>query len=149
MSKENKVVLKDRDVGEKGCSLLKSLYFEHSVHGYTATNTRMLSEKTGIRLSVIRKVMSRLALFGLIHEEGEAARPKSYSINKDGIAFVKRLLEKEKDVLSVASAQPMIPPSESPKSDRNSKPQPDSLVKWLREKADELNAMADHLSNYE
>jgi DNA-binding PadR family transcriptional regulator len=143
MSKKNKVVLKDTDVGEKGCLLLKTLYYDYSVHGYIGTNTRLLHEKSGVQPSSIRRIMSRLALFGLIHEEGESLKPKTYSISRDGIEFVKRLLEKEK------KNSPTEPTQEAAFAKPDHKPEPASLVEWLREKADELKAMADHLSHYE
>lgn len=136
MSKKTKMVLTDRDVGEQGVLLLKKLYTYQA-----PVTTTVLFAQTGLHRAKIRRVMARLALFKLVDEVNRVGKPNTYFITKIGMEFVKQLPTHETTL-----SEAVVPPNDELV---DHKPEPPSLVGWLRQKADELNAMADHLSHYE
>ena len=124
-----KTKLKVEDIGEQGCVVLQVL-------GRSGIQDRIgqsaLATESRIPRTTVRRLLDRLVLFGLVDEVGRSPG-KTFLLTKEGIAFARKfhLL----DEAPVVSTEPMAPPP--------------SMVKWLRAKADELNAMADHLSHYE
>lgn len=122
-----KTKLKEADVGEQGCLLLQILARSVNLDRIGPT---VLANESKVPRSTVRRIMDRLVMFGLVDEVGRSPQAKTFLLTKEGIAFIKKFQMIEE-----------VPPIQS-------EPAP-SMVKWLREKADELNAMADHLSHYE
>jgi predicted ArsR family transcriptional regulator len=136
----SKKLLTIKDIGDSGYKILSTL-----------TKWMMVSEiasETGLSNTTIRRVIQRLETFGLVREElqysesngvASSAQSKHFNLTKEGRAF----LSKENSYLSKHEQQKTIIASIA------ALPSHDSIVKWLRQKAQEFNAMADDLSVYE
>lgn len=147
--------LKIQDIGESGYRILSAL-----------TKWMMVSEiasETRLSNTTIRRVIQRLETFGLVCEElrysesngvTSSVQSKHFNLTKEGRAFLKRVdkhLQKSEVIDTVVDSLSSILLSGEEFADNvfNEPPPKIDLVTWLRQKAQELNAMADNLSVYE
>ncbi len=133
-----------KDIGESGFKLLTAL-----TEWLTISK---LAIKTGLHNSTVRRLMNRLEAFGLVKEETRTSKAmlssRFFNITKEGQTFLKRVAppEKPKKKEVIIKQKEMI---ESKDIIHDNDVIHDSIVVWLRKKAQELNDMADNLSNYD
>jgi DNA-binding MarR family transcriptional regulator len=143
----SKKQLSINDIGDSGYKILSIL-----------TKWMMVSDianETRLSKTTVRRVIQRLETFGLVcdelqySEDNPNVQSKHFNITKEGRAFLKRSnnnppkFEQQKTI--IAAIDDIAYDSLS----MVAQPSPGSIVKWLRQKAQEFNAMADDLSIYE
>jgi predicted ArsR family transcriptional regulator len=150
----SKKLLTIKDIGDSGYKILSTL-----------TKWMMVSEiasETGLSNTTIRRVIQRLETFGLVREElqysesngvASSVQSKHFNLTKEGRAFLKQANKhgpKTKVIDTTIDTLTTIDMLED-FSDKvfNEPSQKIDLVTWLRQKAQELNSMADDLSVYE
>jgi predicted ArsR family transcriptional regulator len=138
-----------KDIGESGYRILSTL-----------TKWMLVSEianETGLSKTTIRRVIQRLETFGLVCEElrysesngvTSSVQSKHFNLTKEGRAFLK--LSKPEVIDTHHSAIEALEALGKFTDNVFNEPSPKiDLVTWLRQKAQEFNAMADDLSVYE
>ena len=157
----SKKQLSINDIGDSGYKILSAL-----------SKWMMVSDiaiETGLSKTTVRRVIQRLETFGLVcdelqySEDNPNVQSKHFNITKEGHAFLKRSnnnppkSEQQKTIVAASVMNPValqniindIDYCNFYSSSIAAQPSPGSIVKWLRQKAQEFNAMADNLSVYE
>jgi predicted transcriptional regulator len=151
----SKKQLSINDIGDSGYKILSTLS-KWMIVSDIANETR-LSKTT------VRRVIQRLETFGLVYNELQYpedklsplchysnVQSKHFNITKEGRAFLKRSnnnlpkSEQQKTIITASVTNPLALQNAIVEQSSSS-----SIVKWLRQKAQEFNAMADDLSVYE
>ena len=140
-----------KDIGDSGYKILSALSKWMMVSD--------IANEIGLSKTTIRRVIQRLEIFGLVCEELQysesngvtsSVQSKHFNLTKEGRAFLKQA---NKHVLKpevIDSYHSAIEALEEFTDNVFNEPPPKiNLVTWLRQKAQEFNAMADDLSVYE
>jgi len=157
----SKKQLSINDIGDSGYKILSALSRWMMVSD--------IANETRLSKTTVRRVIQRLETFGLVYDElqysedNQNVQSKHFNITKEGRAFLKRSnnnlpkSEQQKTIVAASVMNPVVLQNVIDDIDYCNfysssiavQPSPDSIVKWLRQKAQEFNAMADDLSVYE
>jgi DNA-binding MarR family transcriptional regulator len=154
----SKKQLSINDIGDSGYKILSALSKWMMVSD--------IANETRLSKTTVRRVIQRLETFGLVYDElqysedNQNVQSKHFNITKEGRAFLKRSnnnlpkSEQQKTIVAASVMNPVVLQNviDDITYDAPSivaQPSPGSIVKWLRQKAQEFNAMADDLSVYE
>ena len=156
------------DIGDSGYKILSALSKWMMVSD--------IAKETGLSKTTVRRVIQRLETFGLVYDELQYpedklsplchysnVQSKHFHTTKEGRDFLNRennnppKSEQQKTIVAASVMNPValqnvindIDYCNFYSSSIAEQPSHDSIVKWLRQKAQEFNAMADDLSVYE
>ena len=147
----SKKLLTIKDIGDSGYKILSALSKWMMVSD--------IANEIGLSKTTIRRVIQRLEIFGLVCEELQysesngvtsSVQSKHFNLTKEGRAFLKQANKHVSKPEVIDSYHSAIETLEKFTDNVFNEPSPKiDLVTWLRQKAQEFNAMADDLSVYE